>query len=221
MKYRIVFFIQMLITALSTHSAEWLYHKAVRYNENHDISRIYLEDGAKLHVRYTNIKWEEAEKWKKGKLLYIAYMPKTGVVILDPVSRKTIPIINGLKEDPIDIVARRYQREATSKANNTLTLIDGFRASEKLWDSELNRVYKAFLADSLYGRKFTAEQKREIVDAQRKWIQYRDAHFKVIGAHYFKRQGTLHRISAAEQSMNLTKNQALWYRNLLGFYPKH
>jgi len=217
MKYRFVLFFQMFITALSTHSADWMYHKAVQYKEKHDHSRIYLEDGTKLHVGYTNIKWEEVEKWKKGKLLYIAYMPKTGVVILDPVSRKTIPIINGLKEDPIDIVARRYLNEA----NNTLTRIDAFRAKEKLWDSELNRVYKAFLADDLYGgRKFTAEQKREIVDAQRKWIQYRDAHLRVIGAHYCKREGSLHRESAAEQCMNFTKNQALWYRNLLGYMPK-
>jgi hypothetical protein len=52
----------------------WLYQEAFIYSENHDPSLVYLEDGRQLEVQYRpEIEWEDAEKWPKGKKLFIGY----------------------------------------------------------------------------------------------------------------------------------------------------
>ena len=78
MNYRILFLIPFLTSTLACNGSEWLYHKAMQYQENHDPSMVWLNTGEKIEVRYSNIKWKEVDTWKKGKQLFIAYRPETG-----------------------------------------------------------------------------------------------------------------------------------------------
>ena len=196
----------------AANGAEWLYHKAVRYQKNSDPSIVCLETGERVEVKYSNIKWKEVDKWNKGRQLHIAYMPSTGPVLLDPKTRKAIPILSGLKEHPIDaLLDRRLQ-----KAQSTVGMVECYVGITELWDHELNRVYRAVLADK-EDRKLNAEERLILVGAQRKWIQYRDAQNKAIATHYRKRDGSIWRITTARQVMDVTKQQALRLGSMLGF----
>ena len=85
---------------------------------------------------------------------------------------------------------------------------------KQLWDKELNRVYKLLLGDSRW-REFTREEKDVLINSQRKWIQFRNSQLLSIEAFYGKRTGTIQRIHAARQGLELTKGQTLFLANFL------
>jgi len=95
-------------------------------------------------------------------------------------------------------------------------MVECYVGITELWDHELNRLYLAVLADKA-DRKLNAKEKLILVDAQRKWIRFRDAQIKAIGTHYGKRDGTIWRITTARQVMDVTKQQALRLGSMLGF----
>jgi len=196
----------------AANGAEWLYHKDVRYQKNSDPSVVWLDTGERVKVKYSNIKWKEVDKWNKGRQLHIAYMPSTGPVLLDPKTRKVIPILSGLKEHPIDaLLDRRLQI-----AQSTVSMVECYVGITELWDHELNRAYRLVLADK-EDHKLNAEEKLILVGAQRKWVDFRDAQIRAIGTHYGKRDGTIRGIIAASQVMDVTKQQALRLGSMFGF----
>ena len=70
--------------SLSASGAERLYNKPVKFKEYRDPLRIFLTDGAKLSVRFTNIKFKEGDEWKQGEILYVAFASSRGAVLVDP-----------------------------------------------------------------------------------------------------------------------------------------
>ena len=177
---------------------EWLYREEVSYVTRHDPVSIELKGNHELQVSYAGI------TWKAGRRLVIAYKPETGSVLLDPATGKHTSILRSTKMHPIDALWRKEAREAPNTIASAAVQV---KAGE-LWDKELNRVYKLLLEDA-WPRKFTRQEKDALISSQRKWIQFRDAQLAAISAIYGKRNGTVQKINAAHQVMELTRSQAL------------
>ena len=64
------------------------------------------------------------------------------------------------------------------KDSSTAGMITCLDEAIKSWDAELNRVYKALQSE------LNANAQKELKEAQRQWIKYRDAEFEAIGALY-------------------------------------
>ncbi len=71
------------------------------------------------------------------------------------------------------------------------------------WDAELNRSYTALL------NSLKDDQKTKLRDAQRRWLDFLNAQHEAIGFIYYADLGTLGRVRASEQPMNIVKEQAL------------
>ena len=82
------------------------------------------------------------------------------------------------------------------KALSTVACVECYVGIRKLWDQELNRVYREVLTDE-WDRKLKADERQALVEAQRKWIQFRDAQINAIYTHYGRRDGTVWRTVAA------------------------
>ena len=167
--------------------SSWDYYEPVRYLENHDPSQIYLDQDRQIEVRYNPIPWKEVESWKRGKLLYIVYKPQSGAVLLDPATMKHIPIIIGLKQHPIDSI----QAQLIEKDGSTIGMAKAISQATKLWDLELNRVYQNLLKTKGDYGQMPKKDVETLREAQRKWVQFRDAQIKAIGAYYRQFDGTI------------------------------
>lgn len=212
----------MLVMGSTVEAGEWTSRETVRYRENRSTNWVYLDGGQVLHVSSTAIKWAEVEKWKKGRPLFVAYKPETGAVLLDPGTGMHIPILSGLRRHPIDAVLVRRMAAAVSLSDKRACLEYG----KLLWDKELNRVWQAVLADKR-GRRFTGQEKKELVDAQRKWIKFRDAQIEAIYFFFGKRGGysaayrkesrrpVMPSLFAEQQVVDLTRQQARRLGSLL------
>lgn len=71
------------------------------------------------------------------------------------------------------------------------------------WDDALNYYYKKTRA--VYGEK----SKAALLKAQRNWIKFRDAEATFLGTMYNNVGGTLYRVIANDDNMNLVKNRTL------------
>lgn len=164
-------------------------------------------------MSYTNISWAEIERWERGKLLHIAYRPESGVVLLDPQSGKYIPIISGLELHPIDL----FLKKKLEKARTTYDYRIAHQGATNLWDIEIHRAYKDLLSsypscmEDLKEEEVNLFKKSEnaLVEAQRKWIGFRDAERAAIYKFNLLKQGTLHLISADAAVMDLSRRRAL------------
>ncbi len=75
------------------------------------------------------------------------------------------------------------------------------------WDAELNKVYKALKKSEL-----DAKVKKQIKQAQRKWLKYRNTEFKAIDAIYDAEKrggGTMWGLLAADAKVEIVKNRVL------------
>ncbi len=77
------------------------------------------------------------------------------------------------------------------------------------WDAELNKVYKAIQNSQLH-----AKVKEQIRNAQRKWLEYRDAEFKAIDAIYDALSknmggGMMWGLLAVDAKVEIVKNRVL------------
>lgn len=83
-------------------------------------------------------------------------------------------------------------------------MIEGYR----LWDNELNRVYKALFA------KLPAPQKGQLQKEQRIWIVKRDAKFRLIDRKYAT-QGSMGQVDRRSDRMEFVRQRAVELRRLL------
>ena len=72
------------------------------------------------------------------------------------------------------------------------------------WDKELNKSYLSL------SQKLSKTGKRELVEAQRNWILFRDSEFKLIDKYYFDvKKGTLFYVIAENKKLEIVKERAL------------
>jgi len=106
-------------------------------------------------------------------------------------------------ESPIDSVLTACMDKDPS-THGVLQCIDN--AYEK-WDDELNNFYQK-LMDLL-----DDNAKDKLMEAERKWIEYRDLEFKNIESIYSKKEGTMYLPMLAIDKMNVIKRRALQLRD--------
>lgn len=179
---------------------EWTFSEAVQYKENHDPGMIWLMDGRKIKVAFGELSWEHIEQLKAGHKLTITYSPDQGCWLRDDTAKKQIEILDGLPTHPLDTLLRRYleQHGDTTRSMVAITL-----AARDQWDKELNRVYQALLAS------LPKDKRALVVDAQRKWIQFREAELKALGQGIYHRDGTIYQVIFANRAMEVTRERAL------------
>jgi uncharacterized protein YecT (DUF1311 family) len=88
-------------------------------------------------------------------------------------------------EDPVD----RKVNALFAKANRTGNTGDQFEAAvaaQKVWDVELNRVYKELHS------KLAIPAAAALQVSQRKWIEWRDSEFASLVAYYDQFRGTMY-----------------------------
>jgi uncharacterized protein YecT (DUF1311 family) len=111
-----------------------------------------------------------------------------------------------LMEEKTDIdrkIDALLKRDSTTQGMGA-AMIEGYR----LWDNELNRVYKELSA------KLPTSQKGQLQASQRLWIAWRDAEFKLIDAMYSKVQGSMSQADRRYDRMEIVHQRALELRRL-------
>ena len=177
----------------------WTWSQRVEYQENHDPSMVWLRDGRKLQVEFSVIPWKIVNKWPAGKALELVYDAELGLRLVDPETKKFLPVLGGLERHPIDLALA-----ACLEKNGTTTgMVDCYGEAEGRWDQELNRAYCTLLAP------LDEQSKRKVQEAQRAWLSFRDGQLSAISAVYGAREGTVWRVVAARQSMEVVREQAL------------
>jgi uncharacterized protein YecT (DUF1311 family) len=177
----------------------WTWSQRVEYQENHDPSMVWLRDGRKLQVEFSAIPWETVNKWPAGKALELVYDAEFGQRLVDPESKKALPVLGGLEKHPIDLVLAA----CLEKNGSTTGMVECYGEAESRWDQELNRAYRALLAP------LDEQSKKKVQEAQRAWLGFRDGQLSAISSVYGARAGTMWRIVAARQSMEVVREQAL------------
>ena len=174
----------------------------VEFKENHDPSMIWLTDGQKIQVEYGAISFEEVEKWKLGRKLHILYSLKTGLVLQDSVTGKSIPIYGGLNEHPLHILeTKAIQEHSTMGAAGRLYEIS------KVWNHEIDRLLALIYTDKI-PRKFTEEELMTLRQSQQKWVDYRKSQRKAVTTYFSKSSGTFLIIKTAYMVLNINKRRA-------------
>ncbi|MBV6881847.1 lysozyme inhibitor LprI family protein [Epilithonimonas ginsengisoli] len=91
-----------------------------------------------------------------------------------------------------------------SKDNSTAGQRNCINSARDSWDKELNKSYLSL------SQKLTKTGKKELVEAQRNWISFRDFEFKLIDKYYFDvKKGTLFYVIAENKKLEIVKERAL------------
>ncbi|WP_352425323.1 lysozyme inhibitor LprI family protein [Aminomonas paucivorans] len=117
------------------------------------------------------------------------------------------------KVHPID---GAYQKDLARDSSTAGTVEASNRAAAK-WDRELNRVYKALMAQT------GPEARQKLQASQRRWLAYRDAERTAVGAmagdlYEQNGGGTLWGMVAAVRSMEILRARALELTEYLDLY---
>ena len=117
------------------------------------------------------------------------------------------------KVHPID---GAYQKDLARDSSTAGTVEASNRAAAK-WDRELNRVYKALMAQP------GPEARQKLQASQRRWLAYRDAERTAVGAmagdlYEQNGGGTLWGMVAAVRSMEILRARALELTEYLDLY---
>lgn len=89
----------------------------------------------------------------------------------------------------------------------TLAIAECLQARTKVWDQRLNAAYKDLM------QRIDPGQREPLKQAQRLWIQYRDANCRFYGA----QEGTIRQIEAAECLRAMTQDRALELEKAMKF----
>ena len=102
------------------------------------------------------------------------------------------------KKHPIDVKIDAMIEKDGSTHGQIRAMEEGY----KLWDAELNRVYKKF-----YGG-LSATGKSRLQVSQRAWLIFRDAEFKLLSAIFDKLEGTMYLPMRVASRVELVKRRA-------------
>ncbi len=91
-----------------------------------------------------------------------------------------------------------------SQRNSTAGQVSCVSSARDSWDKELNKSYISL------SQKLSKNGKKELVEAQRNWILFRDSEFKLIDKYYFDvKKGTLFYVIAENKKLEIVKERAL------------
>lgn len=96
-------------------------------------------------------------------------------------------------------LTKQYTACTDKTSDTTVGMIDCITAETKRQDAQLNKAYKALMAD------LSPSRKTQLQEAQRAWIKYRDANCSF---YYDPDGGTLSRVNASDCVMSATAERA-------------
>ena len=102
-------------------------------------------------------------------------------------------------DHPID----QYQTKCIAADSTTAGMTNCTNGASARWDKELNSVYAKLLSS------LSPVEQDALRAAQRQWILYRDAEFKVIDEMYKTRDGTMYIPMRAADRLEIIKARAL------------
>ncbi len=112
------------------------------------------------------------------------------------------------EQHPLD---KEYQA-CTTKNYSTLGMIECSAQAEKKWDAELNKVYRALSS------KLNPEGKKQLKKSQRQWLKYRDSEFETIVTIYGAMEGTMWRVIASSDRVEVVKQRVLTLQGYLAAF---
>ena len=113
--------------------------------------------------------------------------------------------------DPIDAKIKALSEKDPSTHGQMHALDEGY----KLWDAELNRVYKETLAAIAPG------DRAAFVSSQKAWLNFRDREFDLQTALLFRLRGTMYGPIRIARRMEIVRQRALQLRDLREFVRDH
>jgi len=103
-------------------------------------------------------------------------------------------------QSQIDVELKKCLGKDDSTANQRNCTI----SAQQSWDKELNKHYLSLR------KKLATSGKKELLEAQRNWIAFRDSEFKLINQYYFEvKKGTLFQVMAENKRLEIIKARAL------------
>ena len=98
--------------------------------------------------------------------------------------------------------AQTYETRVTKEAQNEREIAQAYVEYERFLDQELNRAYSAL------ARRVAAEPKKQLVQSQRRWVQFRDAEFSFIAYNWTRESfGTSSAISRGAYRTSIIKDR--------------
>lgn len=111
---------------------------------------------------------------------------------------------DGSTPDPIDIALGECLDKP--EGQSTAGMLECLSAAYDSWDRALNTVYGELQAS------LDPESKKLLLDAQRKWLAFRDAERGFLGGPWTADLGTLVRVANSEAMVELVKSRVLALR---------
>lgn len=102
-------------------------------------------------------------------------------------------------------LSKQFTACMDKSGDTTQGMVECIVAEHQRQDVRLNKAYKALMAD------LTPERKKQLQEAQRAWIKFRDAN---CGFYYDPDGGTMARVSGNDCVMTITANRAKELENL-------
>ncbi|MNK31101.1 hypothetical protein D3C87_495240 [compost metagenome] len=91
-----------------------------------------------------------------------------------------------------------------SQDNSTAGQRSCINSARNSWDKELNKSYLSL------SQKLSKNGQKELLEAQRSWILFRDSEFKLIDKYYFDvKKGTMFYVIAENKKLEIVKERAL------------
>ena len=124
----------------------------------------------------------------------------------NPMAKKVSEAIvaQALEEHPID----KKLRESIDKDWTTVGMNDSMAVACEEWDVELNRYYNLLMGI------LSEEEKKELREAQRAWLKYRDLKTEFRMNVFYNTNGTLYSNLAMAEKKAIVKERALDLRGL-------
>ena len=94
---------------------------------------------------------------------------------------------------------KRFNACMEKSGDTTQGMVECIGAETQRQDARLNKAYKALMAN------LSAERKKQLQEAQRVWIKFRDAN---CGFYYDPDGGSIARVNANDCVMTMTSNRA-------------
>jgi uncharacterized protein YecT (DUF1311 family) len=197
---RLIAFLGLLFaTFVSAGQETWLYQYPVTFGSLDERTWILLGDGTAIDLDYgepKHLSFDDVAKWTKGEQLLIAYSTEEGEVLVDPKSNEWIQIAHGPQRHSIDLM-----KDACLAVEMTTPGMAGCHAKAlELWEAEIARCYQRL------ERSLDSQQMATVVEAQKKWIEFRQAETAAIGAIYT--EGTISQIFRASAVEDLVRQRA-------------
>ena len=138
---------------------------------------------------------------------------KSNIVLLLAVCILSVPAFVSAQEDPIDEWLRNAVDESEKNSGTAITgrHIAPYVEAQRLWDIELNKVYKKLMS------VLPDMEKQTLKTEQRKWLQYRDHKFGEIWKEQFSYYGEGNAaVQVTEyKKSNFIKERVLQLRDML------